>query len=110
MPAPPAPPPVTPPLAPRSQSLDPALRERVDRIKRDNPIAEVVGRYVKLQGSGDRLAGLCPFHPDRNPSLVVFPATGSFHCFGCSKHGDVITFVREMEQSSFRGALDTLDR
>jgi DNA primase len=46
---------------------------------------------------------------DHNPSLTVFPATGTFHCFGCRKRGDVITFLREIEHVGFREALDALD-
>ena len=64
---------------------------------------------MKLQPVGDRVIGLCPFHSDRNPSLVVFPATRTFQCFGCSKHGDVITFLREMEHLSLREALERLE-
>ncbi len=104
----------SPPAAHRSEpsqacTTDSVLRERIDRIKRANPLAEVVGRYVKLHGSADRLTGLCPFHTDRNPSLVVFTASGTFHCFGCGKRGDAITFVREIEGLSFREALERLE-
>jgi DNA primase len=101
-----------PPLPPASLPVRVsanASRERVDRIKRETSITGIVQRYVKLSQSGGRLMGLCPFHSDRNPSFVVFPATSTFHCFGCSRHGDVITFVREMEHLSFREALDLLD-
>jgi len=38
---------------------------------------------------------ICPFHDDRNPSFAVYAETNTFHCFGCFKHGDVITFLRE---------------
>lgn len=38
------------------------------------------------------------------------PSTGTFHCYGCGKHGDVISFVKEIEHMSFIQALDTLDR
>src|SRR5712692_1180250 len=109
MPVPPAPPRSVPSFSPRTQGDESLPRERIDRIKSDLPIAKVVERYVKLQAVGDRFAGLCPFHEDHTPSFTVFPATGTFHCFGCRKHGDVITFVREMEHLSFGQALDALD-
>ena len=35
---------------------------------------------------------LCPFHPDKEPSLHVYP-DGKFYCFGCGKHGDAINFL-----------------
>lgn len=108
MPAPPSPEPALHMRTPRSEGSGSELRQRIERIKSDVPIAELVGRYVKLQATGDNLIGLCPFHQDHNPSLAVFPATGTFHCFGCRKRGDVITFVREMEGLRFGQALDRL--
>jgi DNA primase len=54
--------------------------------------------------------GLCRFHEDHNPSLAVYPERGTFRCYGCLKHGDVIHFLREMEQLSFSEALDALDQ
>jgi DNA primase len=86
------------------------LTSRIQRIKRECPIAEVVGQYLPLRRSGSSLTGRCPFHKDHRPSLAVYPATGTFHCFGCGKHGDVITFVREIEHLSFFDALEVLDR
>ena len=70
----------------------------------------VVERYVKLQKFGSNLVGLCPFHEDHNPSFTVFPATATFHCFGCRKRGDVIKFLQEVEHLSFSQALDALER
>lgn len=32
---------------------------------------------------------LCPFHPDHNPSLVIYHDTDSFFCFGCRKYGTI---------------------
>jgi len=84
-------------------------RERIERIKNDNPIAQVIGRYVELRPSGNNLVGLCPFHEDRVPSFTVYPNTGKFHCYGCGKHGDVISFLREKQGLNFNEALDALD-
>jgi len=99
----------SPESRPRIDATLSPLRQRIDRIKRDVPIADVVSRYVKLHASGSYLIGLCPFHDDRNPSLAVYPKTGTYYCFGCHKHGDVITFVREREHLGFGQALDILD-
>lgn len=108
----PAPPPPVPVIhvdqpAPRDSSSP--LRQRIDDIKRDVSITHIVGRYVQLQPSGNNLIGLCPFHTDRNPSLTVYPHTNTFYCYGCQKHGDIITFVREREHLGFGQALDVLD-
>jgi CHC2 zinc finger/Toprim-like len=90
--------------------IDFPLKERTGRIKSQLPIGIVVGRYVKLRVSGHNLVGLCPFHDDHNPSLFVSSANNTFHCFGCRKHGDVITFIMAIEHLSFAGALEALDR
>jgi DNA primase len=107
LPLPPSPEPERSPV-PRAPASDSPVRSSIDRIKHDVQIAELVGRYVKLQNLGHSLVGLCPFHEDHHPSLPVFPVTATFHCFGCCKHGDVITFIREIEHLSFRKALDRL--
>jgi DNA primase len=88
---------------------DPAIRERIEHIKRAVPIGDLVGRYVRLRESGNACFGICPFHEDRLPSLTVYPESGRFYCYGCLKQGDVITFLREMEQLSFGEALDRLE-
>jgi DNA primase len=85
-------------------------RERVERVKRLSPIAQIVGQYIQLRPSGSNLVGLCPFHEDRIPSFTVYPVTGTFHCYGCGKHGDVISFVGWIENLNFSQVLDALDR
>lgn len=45
---------------------------------------------------------LCPFHADNNPSLRIF-INGSFKCFGCGKHGDIITFIAQLNGLSTKG-------
>jgi DNA primase len=69
----------------------------------------VVSRYLPLTGLGDTLRGRCPFHEDHEPSFAVYPGSGTFHCFGCGAHGDVIDFVMRIEHFTFAQALDTLD-
>lgn len=107
--------PVPPPSEPERPPLrtwrsgDPS-RERVERIKREVPIAEVIGRRITLSRSGSVFLGRCPFHEDDRPSLAVYPETKSFYCFGCSKYGDAITFVRELDHLTFPEALDALEK
>ena len=81
----------------------------VEQVKRAHPIAEVIAAHgVALRPSGRRFMGHCPFHDDDRPSLVVYPDTRSFHCFGCGAGGDVIDFVRRATGLGFRDALATL--
>ena len=75
----------------------------VEAIRAAHPIARAVsGAGVELRRSGTRLVGLCPFHEDRRPSLLVYEETQSYFCFGCNAGGDVIDFVGRMRGISFR--------
>ena len=74
-------------------------------VKEQIDIVEVISQYVQLSNSK---SGLCPFHDDHNPSLNVNQSEQYFYCFGCRMGGDVITFIREIENLSFIGALQYL--
>ena len=64
--------------------------------------------HVAAQGSGTRYMGRCPFHEERSPSFSVNADLNLYHCFGCGKGGDVVTFVRETEGLDFVGAIEWL--
>ena len=80
----------------------------VAEIKGRLPVADVVGETVQLKKAGTTLKGLCPFHGEKTPSFVVTPARDTWHCFGCSKHGDIFTFVMERDSVAFPEALKLL--
>jgi DNA primase len=81
-----------------------AIRERLS-------IDAVISDYVALRPAGaGRMKGLCPFHEEKTPSFNVNVALGFFHCFGCSKSGDAISFVRELDHLSFTDAVEVLAR
>jgi hypothetical protein len=71
-------------------------------------MVEIVGARTPLRRVGSRWTGRCPFHEERTPSFSVNPVEKLFYCFGCSKGGDVITFVRETEGLDFAGAVEWL--
>lgn len=74
-------------------------------IRRANPIEEVIASSgVELRLVGRRLVGVCPFHRDGRPSLVVYPHNESYFCFGCGAGGDVIDFVARLHGVGFREA------
>ncbi len=84
-------------------------RDEIDRVKRENPIEEVVARYVALRRRGRSLVGLCPFHQETDPSFTVTPAMERWHCFGaCGEGGDVIDFVVRITGDSFTEAMERL--
>ena len=84
--------------------------DRVKQVKEANDIVDVVGQYLSLQPAGPKFKGLCPFHDDHNPSLLVDPHWQNFKCWSCGKYGDVISFVQEFEHVSFPEALELLAR
>ncbi len=84
----------------------------LEALKRDISIRRLVeSRSVKLRGRGDNLMGLCPFHDDKEPSLVVSPKKNVWHCLGaCKTGGSVIDWVMKAEGVSFRLAVEMLKK
>ena len=82
----------------------------LEEIKRGTDLAALVrakGIELKPHGAG-HLAGCCPFHEDRAPSLIVTPGKNLFHCLGCGAGGSVIDFVMRHDGLSFRHAVEVL--
>lgn len=73
-----------------------------------NDIESVVSSYVSLKRRGRNLVGLCPFHGEKTPSFNLYPETASFYCFGCGAGGDVITFIKRIENLSYIDAVKFL--
>ncbi len=71
-------------------------------------IIDVIGEHVVLKKSGANFSGLCPFHNERSPSFSVTEAKQFYHCFGCHKSGDLVSFVREIHGLSFTEAVEEL--
>lgn len=81
----------------------------VQEIKQALPIEAVVAEYVPtLRRAGATYKANCPFHSDKTPSFVVSPDRQTFKCFGCGAAGDVIEFVRRIENLEFKDAVRLL--
>ena len=83
-------------------------RETIDEILLRNDIESLISGYIPLKRAGSNLKGLCPFHNEKTPSFVVYPAENSFFCFGCGVGGNAITFVRQMERLDYPDAVEFL--
>jgi DNA primase len=83
-------------------------QEKIEEIKRQTDIVDVVGRYVQLKKLGKNYRGLCPFHSEKNPSFYVNPEKGIYYCFGCKKGGNAINFLMEYEKLDFPDAIKRL--
>jgi DNA primase catalytic core len=84
--------------------------DEVERLKREVSVQRLAeARGIKLHRHGADLLGLCPFHDDRNPSLVITPAKNLWHCLGaCNAGGTAIDWVMRANGVSFRHAVELL--
>lgn len=80
---------------------DDFMRELRDR----NDIVSVARGYVDLKRSGNSYMCRCPFHSEKSPSCHISPDKGLFHCFGCGAGGDVVTFIRLIENLDYMDAV-----
>lgn len=80
----------------------------LQELKNNSEIESVVSSYVHLKKHGRIEKGLCPFHSEKSPSFTVYPESQSFYCFGCGAGGDVITFIRRIENLEYVEAVKFL--
>jgi DNA primase len=83
-------------------------KESIEQVLSATDIVELIGTYLPLKRAGTQFRANCPFHHEKTPSFYVNPARQSFHCFGCGKGGDAISFVRDQENLPFMDAVRKL--
>lgn len=84
--------------------------DQIERIKQEVSLQRLAeGMGIVLKRHGADLIGLCPFHDDHDPSLVISPKNNLWHCLGaCQTGGSVIDWVMKAEGVSFRHAVELL--
>ena len=85
-----------------------ALQEFLITLKEKVNIVDVAGGYLSLERRGNGHWACCPFHHEKTPSFCINEADQYYHCFGCGESGDVIKFVRELENIDFMDAVKML--
>lgn len=85
-------------------------KEFVQRLREALPVSEVIGRRVPVKKKGREWEACCPFHQEKTPSFTINDQKGFYHCFGCSTHGDALTFLIEYEKLSYPEAIEALAR
>ncbi|MFQ9952551.1 MAG: DNA primase [Clostridium sp.] len=80
----------------------------IQELKARSDIVDVISSYVNLKRTGRNMVGLCPFHGEKTPSFHVNVENAYFHCFGCGAGGDVITFIRRIENLDYLDAVRLL--
>jgi DNA primase catalytic core len=81
-------------------------KAEIERVKQASEmVAFIRSRGVSLTQRGKQLVGLCPFHDDHEPSLVVDAKKQLWNCLGaCHEGGDVYRFVMKADSVDFREA------
>lgn len=74
----------------------------IEAVKAHNPLRAEIEAVLHLEGD----KGLCPFHPDKHPSLTV--KGDKWRCWSCGEGGDVIDFTRKYYGLDTKGAIKLL--
>jgi DNA primase len=84
------------------------MSEDLEQLKQRLPLLEYLRRHNWTGhhvGAGDEFVGLCPLHPDKQPSFYINARKNLFYCHGCNCGGDLIRFVELSERLSFRESI-----
>src|SRR5437016_1040367 len=80
----------------------------LDELRARLSVSEVVGKRVKLKKAGREWKGLSPFQQEKTPSFFVNDQKGFYHDFSSGKHGDIFTFLMEVDGLSFPEVVERL--
>lgn len=80
----------------------------LDELRARFTLSDYIGRKHRVIKRNNRWLALCPFHPEKSPSFYIDNHKGVYHCFGCSRSGDILQYVMESEKVSFKEALRLL--
>ena len=80
-------------------------KERKKIYRTNNKLKELINKKLKITNiakkygldTDKRGKTTCPFHYDSEPSLYLDDSKNVFYCFGCHEKGDIITFIKKME-------------
>ncbi|MYE26647.1 MAG: hypothetical protein F4X87_05435 [Chloroflexi bacterium] len=82
----------------------------IPALKARHPLGDTVeASGVRLRGRGRVRQGVCPFHDELEGSFTVYEDSQRFWCFGCGSGGDVLDFIRRVENLSLPDAIRRLD-
>ncbi len=87
------------------------MSEDLEQLKQRIPLLEYLQRrhWTGCRvGERDEFVGLCPLHPETQPSFYVNARKNLFYCHGCQRGGDLIRFVELSQHLSFRESLACL--
>lgn len=87
----------------------------LDELRTRISLSQVVGRKVTWDMRKSNMAkgdwwAPCPFHQEKSASFHVDDRKGFYYCFGCHAKGDVLTFIKDSENTEFMEAVEILAR
>ena len=83
-----------------------------ENLKGHAALLQIYAQRVKLERRDNEYWGLCPFHPDKNPSFSInknAQGVWVYYCFGCSAGGDTIGFVEKFDKIGFKDAVKIVE-
>jgi DNA primase len=83
-------------------------QEKLEEIAQANDIIDVISSYIPVKKRGKGFLALCPFHPDKHPSLNISQEKQVYHCFSCKASGNVYSFVQNYEKITFFETVEKL--
>jgi hypothetical protein len=84
------------------------MSDDADRVLAATDLVALVGETVRLKRRGVQLYGLCPMHPDKDPTLRVDPKKKLYYCPACGEGGNAIHWIRQRDGLGFKRALVVL--
>lgn len=73
-------------------------------IKKEDMLNVPISRFVDFKGEFAK----CIFHNEKSPSMKLYPATNTIHCFGCGKTANAIQCMQQVRGCDFQIALQEL--
>lgn len=80
----------------------------IDEVLKRADIVDVISSYINVIKKGRSYTAICPFHDDKNPSMMISKEKQIFKCFVCGTGGNAITFIQKFENISFDDAVRKL--
>lgn len=81
--------------------MDNSLHDLSLSVLKNSDIVEVISLRIKVIKAGRNYKAVCPFHDDKNPSLMISKEKQIFKCFVCGASGNAISFIQKYDKISF---------
>src|SRR5271155_4194200 len=83
----------------------------LEQLKSNPQVLRLFQARIKLTKNNNEWIGICPFHPDKNPSFTVSQNKGRwlYRCFGCSASGSILDFLVGFDKIEFKAAIKKVE-